>query len=249
MRTRTLGPLEVSVVGLGCNNFGRRVDADGTRAVVDAALEVGVTFFDTADVYGNRGGSETILGEVLQGRRDQVVLATKWGAMLDDEGQAHGTRAFVRECARRIAQRLQTDHVDLYQHHQEDKRRRSTRHSARSKELVGEGKILAVGTSNYEPASLEQAARIARELGVPYVSEQSEYSWLARDAEGELLPTCERLGLGFIPYFPLASGLLTGKVPPRPAAGRGHAAARQRDRRRGSTTASSPRSGSPTSGA
>ncbi len=96
MRTRTLGPLEVSVVGLGCNNFGRRIDADATRAVVDAALEVGVTFFDTADVYGNRGGSESILGEVLQGRRDQVVLATKWGAMLDFDEQPHGTREFVR---------------------------------------------------------------------------------------------------------------------------------------------------------
>jgi len=212
MRTRTLGPLEVSVVGLGCNNFGRRVDADGTKAVVDAALEVGVTFFDTADVYGNRGGSESILGEVLQGRRDRVVLATKWGAMLDEEGQAHGTRAFVRKRLDASLQRLQTDHVDLYQHHQEDKQTPLEETFGALKELVDEGKIRAVGTSNYEPASLEQAARIAHELGVPYVSEQSEYSWLARDAEAELLPTCERLGLGFIPYFPLASGLLTGKV-------------------------------------
>ena len=212
MRTRTLGPLEVSVVGLGCNNFGRRIDADATRAVVDAALEVGVTFFDTADVYGNRGGSETILGEVLQGRRDQVVLATKWGAMLDADDQQHGTRDFVRSALDASLQRLQTDHVDLYQHHQEDKRTPLDETFGALKELVDEGKILAVGTSNYEPASLEQAARIAQELGVPYVTEQSEYSWLARDAEGELLPTCERLGLGFIPYFPLASGLLTGKV-------------------------------------
>ena len=212
MRTRTLGPLEVSVVGLGCNNFGRRIDADATRAVVDAALEVGVTFFDTADVYGNRGGSETILGEVLQGRRDQVVLATKWGAMLDADDQQHGTRDFVRSALDASLQRLQTDHVDLYQHHQEDKRTPLDETFGALKELVDEGKILAVGTSNYEPASLEQAARIARELGVPYVTEQSEYSWLVRDAEDELLPTCERLGLGFIPYFPLASGLLTGKV-------------------------------------
>jgi aryl-alcohol dehydrogenase-like predicted oxidoreductase len=212
MRTRTLGPLEVSAVGLGCNNFGRRVDADGTKAVVDAALEVGVTFFDTADVYGNRGGSETILGEVLQGRRDQVVLATKWGAMLDADDQQHGTRGFVRSALDASLQRLQTDHVDLYQHHQEDKRTPLEETFAALKELVDEGKVLAVGTSNYEPASLEQAARIAQELGVPYVSEQSELSWLTRDAEAELLPACERLGLGFIPYFPLASGLLTGKV-------------------------------------
>ena len=212
MRTRSLGPLAVSVVGLGCNNFGRRVDADGTKAVVDAALEAGVTFFDTADVYGNRGGSETLLGEVLQGRRDQVVLATKWGAMLDSKDQAHGTREFIRGALDASLRRLQMDHVDLYQHHQEDKRTPLDETFGALKELVDEGKILAVGTSNYEPASLEQAAGLAQELGVPYVSEQSEYSRLAREAEPELLPTCERLGLGFIPYFPLASGLLTGKV-------------------------------------
>jgi aryl-alcohol dehydrogenase-like predicted oxidoreductase len=212
MRTRHVGPLEVSVVGLGCNNFGRRIDADATRAVVDAALDVGVTFFDTADVYGNRGGSETILGELLQGRRERVVLATKWGAMLDHDDQAHGTRDFVRRALEASLQRLQTDHVDLYQHHQEDRATPLDETFGALKELVDEGKILAVGTSNYEPARLEEAARIARGLEVPYVSEQSEYSWLARDAEQELLPTCAQLGLGFIPYFPLASGLLTGKV-------------------------------------
>jgi len=214
MRRRKLGPLEVSVVGLGCNNFGRRIDAAATREVVDAALDAGVTFFDTADVYGNRGGSESILGELLQGRRDRVVIATKWGAMLDEEGQAHGTRAFVRERLDASLQRLQTDHVDLYQHHQEDRQTPLDETFAALKELVEEGKVLAVGTSNYEPASLEEAARVARELDLPYVSEQSEYSWLKREAEDELLPVCERLGLGFIPYFPLASGLLTGKVSP-----------------------------------
>jgi aryl-alcohol dehydrogenase-like predicted oxidoreductase len=212
MRTRALGPLEVSVVGLGCNNFGRRVDAEGTKAVVDAALEVGVTFFDTADVYGNRGGSETILGEVLQGRRDRVVLATKWGAMLDADDQQHGTRGFVRGALEASLRRLRTDHVDLYQHHQEDKRTPVEETFGALKELVDEGKIRAVGTSNYEPASLERAAQVAKRLDLPYVSEQSEYSWLERDAETALLPTCARLGLGFIPYFPLASGLLTGKV-------------------------------------
>src|SRR6476661_3810771 len=134
MRTRTLGPPEVSVVGLGCNIFGGRIAAAATRAVVDAALEVGVNFFDTADVYGNRGGSESILGEVLQGRRDQVVLATKWGAMLDADDQQH----------------------------QEDKRTPLDETFGALKELVDEGKILAVGTSNYESASLEQAARIAQ---------------------------------------------------------------------------------------
>src|SRR6188472_4003943 len=141
MRRRKLGPLEVSVVGLGCNNFGRRIDAAATREVVDAALDAGVTFFDTADVYGNRGGSESILGELLQGRRDRVVIATKWGAMLDEEGQAHGTRAFVRERLDASLQRLQTDHVDLYQHHQEDRQTPLDETLAALKELVEEGKI------------------------------------------------------------------------------------------------------------
>src|SRR3954471_1771547 len=212
MRTRRLGPLEVSVVGLGCNNFGRRIDADATRPVVDAALEVGVTFFDTADVYGNRGGSESILGELLKGRRDRVVLATKWGAMLDSDDQQHGARDFVRSALEASLRRLQTDHVDLYQHHQEDKRTPLEETFAALKELVDEGKILAVGTSNYERDKLEQAALVAKDFGVPYALEQSEYSWLKPDAEVALLPACERLGLGFIPYFPLASGLLTGKV-------------------------------------
>src|SRR4051812_20240792 len=121
MRTRQLGPLEVSVVGLGCNNFGRTVDEAGTKAVVDAALEAGVRFFDTADIYGNRGGSETLLGNVLQGRRESVVLATKFGAMLDHDDQRHGTREFIRSAIDASLQRLQMDHVDLYQHHQEDK--------------------------------------------------------------------------------------------------------------------------------
>jgi len=212
MRTRKLGPLEVSVVGLGCNNFGGRVDEEGTRAVVDAALEAGVTFFDTADSYGNRGGSETLLGKVLEGRRDQVVLATKFGSLLEHPDQRHGTREFVRAALDASLRRLRMDHVDLYQHHREDTETPLEETFAALKELVDEGKALAVGTSNYEPARLEHAAQIAAEIGLPYVSEQSEYSLLLRDAEAELLPTCRRLGLGFIPYFPLASGLLTGKV-------------------------------------
>jgi aryl-alcohol dehydrogenase-like predicted oxidoreductase len=212
MRTRKLGPLEVTVVGLGCNNFGGRIDEDATRAVVDAALEEGVTFFDTADIYGNRGGSETLLGKLLQGRRDQAVLATKFGAMLESDDQRHGTRAFVHAACDASLQRLQTDHVELYQHHREDKETPLEETFGALKELVDAGKVRAVGTSNYGPERLEEAAAIANRIGLPYVSEQSEYSWLARDAETELLPTCERLGLGFIPYFPLASGLLTGKV-------------------------------------
>src|SRR5438874_6222061 len=120
MRTRTLGPLEVSVVGLGCNNFGRRLGADATRAVVDAALDAGVTFFDTADVYGNRGGSETLLGEILEGRRERVVLATKWGSAMDDRDERRGSRDYIRRAIDASLRRLRTDRVDLYQHHQED---------------------------------------------------------------------------------------------------------------------------------
>lgn len=213
MRKRRLGnsEIEVSVVGLGCNNFGRRVDETGTRAVVDAALETGVVFFDTADIYGS-GASETLLGNVLRGRRDSVVLATKWGKPMGDGAERRGTRDYILGAIDASLARLQTDHVDLYQHHEEDDRTPLEETVGALAELYRAGKIRAFGTSNYRPETLRRTAALAAELGVPYVSEQSEYSWLERDAELELLPACEELGLGFIPYFPLASGLLTGKV-------------------------------------
>ena len=220
MRTRALGPLEVTVVGLGCNNFGGRVDEAGTRAVIDAALDAGVTFFDTADIYGNAGGSETLIGRLLEGRRDQVVLATKFGKPMGDGASRRGSAAYVRAALEASLRRLRTDHVDLYQHHEEDRETPLEETLGVVAELVAEGKVRAFGTSNYAPGTLERAAAIAATLRLPYVSEQSEYSWLERDAERDLLPACERLGLGFIPYFPLASGLLTGKVssehPPQP---------------------------------
>jgi len=209
MRTRKLGPLEVTVVGLGCNNFGGRVDEEGTRAVVDAALDAGVTFFDTADIYGNKGGSETLLGKLLQGRRDQVVLATKFGGDMGDGATRRGSRNYILQAIDASLQRLQTDVIDLYQHHQQDPDTPVEETIGTLDDLVEQGTIRAYGTSNYEPVNLERAKAIA---GPGYVSEQSEYSWLKRDAEDELIPTSERLGLGFIPYFPLASGLLTGKV-------------------------------------
>ena len=215
---RVLGPLQVSVVGLGCNNFGRRVDVDGTRAVVDAGLDAGVTFFDTAESYGD-GRSEEFLGQALRERRDQVVLATKFGGA---PAEGRGSRVEIRRALEGSLQRLQTDYVDLYQHHREDLATPLAETIEALDELVREGKIRAYGTSNYSPAKLEEAAELAREA---YVSEQSEYSWLERDAEEELLPTCRRLGLGFIPYFPLASGLLTGKYrrgEPAPQGARHH---------------------------
>jgi aryl-alcohol dehydrogenase-like predicted oxidoreductase len=204
VRTRTLGPLEVSVVGLGCNNFGRRVDVGGTREVVDAALDVGVTFFDTAESYGG-GRSEAFLGEALHGRRDRVVLATKFGG---SSAEGRGSHDEIRRALEGSLARLQTSYIDLYQHHREDSTTPLAETIETLDELVREGTIRAYGTSNYSPAKIEEAVGLASEA---YVSEQSEYSWLERDAEEELLPTCRRLGLGFIPYFPLASGLLTGK--------------------------------------
>jgi aryl-alcohol dehydrogenase-like predicted oxidoreductase len=209
MRTRKLGPLDVTVVGLGCNNFGGRIDEDATRAVVDASLDAGVTFFDTADIYGNHGGSEELLGRVLQGRRDQVVLATKFGKPMGDGATRRGSREYILRALEASLGRLQTDVIDLYQQHEEDADTTLEETIGTLDELVEQGTIRAYGTSNYQPATLERAKAIA---GPGYVSEQSEYSWLVRGAEDELLPTCERLGLGFIPFFPLASGLLTGKV-------------------------------------
>jgi aryl-alcohol dehydrogenase-like predicted oxidoreductase len=211
MRTRKLGPLEVTVVGLGCNNFGGRIDEAAAWAVVDAALEAGVTFFDTADIYGNAGGSEELIGRALHGRREQVVLATKFGKEMGDGATRRGSRTYILRALDASLRRLQTDVIDLYQHHEEDPDTPLEETIGALDELVEQGAIRAYGTSNYAPLSLERAKAIA---GRGYVSEQSEYSWLVRDAEEELLPTCERLGLGFIPYFPLASGLLTGKVSP-----------------------------------
>ena len=214
MRTRRLGSsdLEVTAVGLGCNNFGGRIDEAAARAVIDAALDAGVAFFDTADVYGNRGGSEEIIGRALGSRRDQVVLATKFGHDLGDGETARGARPYIRKALEASLRRLQTDRIDLYQYHRPDGITPLEVTLEALHELVQEGTVRAIGSSNFTPAMVEEAAAIAAERGLaPFVSEQSEYSWLRRSAEQELLPTSRRLGIGFIPYFPLASGLLTGK--------------------------------------
>jgi len=222
MRTRRLGREgpDVSAVGLGCNNFGMRVDLDGTRAVVDAALEAGVTLLDTADIYGNRGGSEQLLGEVLEGRRDRVLLATKFGGDMGDGTEARGSRDYIRKAIEGSLRRLRTDYVDLYQYHTPDGVTPFEETFAALDELVQEGKMRYVGHSNLEASQVEEIDMLARERGIARpVSAQNQYSLLRREAEEELLPTCERLGIGVLPYFPLASGLLTGKYrrgEPRP---------------------------------
>ena len=214
MRTRRLGREgpEVSVVGLGCNNFGGRVDLAGTRAVVDAALDSGITLLDTADIYGNKGGSESFLGEVLEGRRDGVVIATKFGGDMGDGTQARGSREYIRKAVDASLQRLRTDRIDLYQYHTPDRVTPLADTFGALDELVREGKVRYAGHSNLSAAQVEEVDALAREQGwARPVSAQNRYSLLHRDPEDDLLPLCERLGLGVLPYFPLASGLLTGK--------------------------------------
>jgi len=210
--------LLVSAVGLGCNNFGRRLDVAGTRAVVDAALDVGITLFDTADGYGGRGASERLLGEVLSGRRDEVVLATKFGHRSSDMGYgpaagAKGGRAYVRRAVEESLRRLRTDHIDLLQLHTPDPVTPISETLAALDELVRAGKVRYIGHSNFTGWQLAEAAHVARELGtVPFVSAQNHWSLLERDVERELVPAALHYGVGVLPYFPLANGLLTGKV-------------------------------------
>jgi aryl-alcohol dehydrogenase-like predicted oxidoreductase len=213
MRSRPLGEsgLEVSVVGLGTNNFGRRVDLDGTRAVVDAALDQGVTFFDTADIYG-RGQSEELLGKVLEGRREQVTLATKFGMDMGDGKGPRGSRDYILQAIEGSLRRLRTDTVDVYWYHRPDGETPIAETLQTLNELVLGGSVRVIGASNFSARQLEEADAVARERGLTrFAAVQNEYSLLVRDAERDVLPACERLRLGFVPYFPLASGLLTGK--------------------------------------
>jgi aryl-alcohol dehydrogenase-like predicted oxidoreductase len=220
MRYRPLGDsgLMVSVTGLGCNNFGRRLDLDATRAVVNAALEAGITLLDTADMYGGGGGSEELLGEVLAGRRDEVVLATKFGHQDFDMGYgpaagAKGGRAYIRRAVERSLRRLRTDYLDLYQIHTPDPVTPVAETLAALGELVAEGKVRYLGNSNFTGWQIADAAHAARAAGTaPFVSAQNHWSLLERGAEAEVVPAARHFGLGVLPYFPLANGLLTGKV-------------------------------------
>jgi len=212
--TRPLGDcgLQVSVVGLGCNNFGRRLDLDGTRAVVDAALADGVTFLDTADIYGGQGASEKLLGQVLEGRRDEVVLATKFGMDMGDGKGPRGSRDYILQAIEASLRRLRTEVIDVYWYHQPDGVTPIDETLETLDGLVQAGKVRAIGASNFSAEQIEEADTVARERGLTrFAAIQNEYSLLVREAEEEVLPACERLGLGFVPYFPLASGLLTGK--------------------------------------
>jgi aryl-alcohol dehydrogenase-like predicted oxidoreductase len=220
MRYRTLGDsgLQVSVVGLGCNNFGRRLDTDGARTVVDAAIEVGVTLLDTAESYGGHGASEAILGEILEGRRDQVVLATKFGHQSADLGYgpaagAKGGRSYIRRAVTASLRRLRTDYIDLYQLHTPDPVTPIAETIAALDELVREGKVRYIGHSNLSGWQLADAAHTAQQMGAaPFISAQNHWSLLERAAEAEVVPAAIHFGLGVLPYFPLANGLLTGKV-------------------------------------
>ena len=220
MRYRSLGEsgLLVSVVGLGCNNFGRRVDVDGTRAVLDAAIEAGVTLFDTADMYGEAGASERLLGEVIGSRRDQIVLATKFGHQSADMGYgpaagAKGGRGYIRRAVTESLRRLRTDHIDLYQLHTPDPATPIEETIAALNELVAEGKVRYIGHSNLSGWQIADAAHVARAAGkTPFISAQNHWSLLERDAEREEVPSALKFGLGVLPYFPLANGLLTGKI-------------------------------------
>ncbi|HKT02681.1 MAG TPA: aldo/keto reductase [Rugosimonospora sp.] len=219
MRYRRLGGsgLAVSVVGLGCNNVGRKLDLDGTRAVVDAAIEQGINLFDTADVYGEpRGASEELLGTALAGRRDEVVVATKFGMDMGgangDDLDARGSRRYLARAVEASLRRLKTDYIDLYQIHRPDPLTPIGETLSALDDLVRAGKVRYLGHSNFAAWQLADADWTARSAHLNrFVSAQNEYSLLRRSVEAELVPACERFGLGLLPFFPLASGLLTGK--------------------------------------
>jgi aryl-alcohol dehydrogenase-like predicted oxidoreductase len=223
MRTRHLGDggPEVTVVGLGTNNFGGRIDYDRSLAVMEAALEEGINLFDTADIY-SQGTSEEFIGRALEGRRDRVLIATKFGKPMDDGPDLpRGSRDYIRWAVDGSLQRLRTEVIDVYQMHEPDPTTPIAETLGTLKELVDEGKVRWLGVSNFSAAQIEEAHRVAS-----FVSVQNEYSLVRRTTEDEVLPLCERLGLGLLPYFPLASGLLTGKHTPGQEPTEGRLAAR-----------------------
>lgn len=205
--------LQVSLVGVGCNNFGARTDFMETQRVVHKALDLGITLFDTADIYGNRGHSEEFLGRILGDRRKDIVLATKFGMAMDEAGKLKGgSRRYIISAIESSLRRLKTDWIDLYQFHIPDSSTPIEETLRALDDLIRLGKVRYVGCSKFHGWQVVEAHWTARVAGMnPFISCQEEYSLLARSAEQELIPAMEACGLGFLPYFPLASGLLTGK--------------------------------------
>ena len=209
MERRRIGSLTVSAVGLGCNNFGWRLDEAASAAVIHAALDAGINFFDTADIYG-KTQSEQFVGRALGPRRDQVVVATKFGMPVDEKRR--GARPeYVRQAIEDSLRRLGTDRIDLYQIHQPDPTVPIADTLGALDGLVKAGKVREIGCSNFSADQLREAEAAVRPGAARFVSVQNEYSLLHREPEREVIPTCEKLGIAFTPYFPLASGLLTGK--------------------------------------
>jgi aryl-alcohol dehydrogenase-like predicted oxidoreductase len=205
--------LRVSAIGLGCNNFGGRIDLEATRKVIHKALDVGITLFDTADAYGERGGSETAMGQVLGENRKRIVLATKFAIPMDDSGESEGgSRRYIFAAVEASLRRLKTDWIDLYQLHRPDPRTPIEETLRALEDLSRAGKIRYYGCSNLPAWQVVEAQWTAKTLNVAgFVSCQDEYSLVVRDAERDLMPAMRAYGLGLLPYFPLASGLLTGK--------------------------------------
>ena len=215
MEYRNLGfsGLRVSLVGLGCNNFGMRLDLEQTRAVVDRAFDLGITLFDTADMYGGRGGSETQLGKILGHRRKDIVLASKFGMAMSDDGTKIGaSRRYIMSAVEDSLRRLKTDWIDLYQLHQPDPLTPLDETMQALDDLVTQGKIRYIGCSNLPSWQVVESQWISKSMGLNrFVSCQDEYNILNRNVEAELIPAMQKYGCGLLPYFPLASGLLTGK--------------------------------------
>jgi aryl-alcohol dehydrogenase-like predicted oxidoreductase len=214
MRTRILGAggPEVSVVGLGTNNFGGRIDYEQSLAVIDAALDEGVTLIDTADIY-SQGTSEEFIGRALEGRRDRVLIATKFGKEMDERPEERrGNPDYIRWSVESSLRRLRTDVIDVYQMHELDPVTPIEETLGALNDLVHDGKVRWIGSSNFSAGQIEAAEELSRGAGFHrFVSVQNHYSLVEREPEDEVLPLCEQLGIGFLPYFPLASGLLTGK--------------------------------------
>jgi aryl-alcohol dehydrogenase-like predicted oxidoreductase len=205
--------LKVSVVGLGCNNFGMRIDAEQTRVVVHKALDDGINLFDTADIYGGRGGSETMLGKALGPRRQEVIVASKFGmAMGDGPFMKGGSRRYIMSACDASLKRLNTDYIDLYQIHFPDPETPQEETMSALNDLVRTGKVRYIGHSNFSGVQTADSAWIAKTKGyAPYISAQNQYNLLDRRIEKDLTPACAQFGVGILPYFPLASGFLTGK--------------------------------------